>query len=730
MRARVQGARPPFALIVIFAALVAGIVAGARFYYVRQRQAVLEAHTLLVQGTTRLQAARLRSWVADRSRDAHTLAASCSRLSAGSLRASRAEPRLGRQAAAWVEALASGMPVRAMHILDAGGDVVIHYERRPCRDEAAARATARQATDLATTAIRGIVRDEDGLHVYIAAPIKAPVGGPSERLGAVVLDMDAAEALMAPASEWFGPTRSWETLLLHSQEATLAVLSAPGPAPRIPRFGPAPADDAILAHAFAGRVGHLYGACANGQPAIAQIEPIPEANWILVGRDALDEVDRMLRPFAVPWVLAVLLLVAFAFGALYGLWQVSVARQVRRAYTAEKELNVSRSLLQTVIDTVPQLLFWKDRESRYLGCNLPFAGAAGLKTQDEVRGLRDEQLAWPAQAEEFQRSDREVMQAGEARLGYEEPLYAANGARRWMRTSKVPLRDDTGEVYGVLGTSEDITALVESRQALEEARADLERKNQELSNLLFVTSHDLRRPLVTIHGFAAELQRSVDDLLSLLRGVDVPPERAERLREIAEGEVPAAAKYIADGVRALDRMLRGILDISRLDRAGFDMQTVDMQQLVADIVTGMGPEIDQAGASVIVGALPPCHGDPVRLGQVITNLLSNAVKYLDPGRPGELRISGETVDTKVVYCIQDNGIGIEADKRDRVFDMFYRAAPGHAEGEGLGLASVRAIVGRHGGRCWVESEPGQGSRFYVSLPRPGGRATPQRQEGR
>jgi signal transduction histidine kinase len=299
-----------------------------------------------------------------------------------------------------------------------------------------------------------------------------------------------------------------------------------------------------------------------------------------------------------------------------------------------------------------------------------------------------------------------------------------------MRTSKVPLRDETGEVYGVLGTSEDITDLVESRQALEDARADLERKNQELSSLLFVTSHDLRRPLVTIQGFVSELQRSVQDLLGLLDGVEIPPERAKRIGEIVNDDIPAAAKYISGGVTALDEMLRGILDISRLDRAGFEMQTVDMQQLVADIVAGMGSEIERAGASLTVGPLPCCFGDPARLAQVVTNLLANAVKYLDPGRTGALRITGQIQGKQVVYCVEDNGIGIAADRLSRVFDMFYRAAPEHADGEGLGLASVRAIVGKHGGRTWAESELGKGARFYISLPGLRGQAKPRNGVGR
>jgi len=111
--------------------------------------------------------------------------------------------------------------------------------------------------------------------------------------------------------------------------------------------------------------------------------------------------------------------------------------------------------------------------------------------------------------------------------------------------------------------------------------------------------------------------------------------------------------------------------------------------------------------------LPSCSGDEAQIGQVFSNLLDNALKYLDPDRKGVIRISGTR---QLVYCVEDNGIGVKMSHQNKIFEIFHRLNPGDGTaGEGLGLAIVHRILDRHGGRIWVESKPGKGSKFFVSL---------------
>ena len=117
-----------------------------------------------------------------------------------------------------------------------------------------------------------------------------------------------------------------------------------------------------------------------------------------------------------------------------------------------------------------------------------------------------------------------------------------------------------------------------------------------------------------------------------------------------------------------------------------------------------------------VGDLPPCQGDPAQLDQVFSNLLGNAIKYLDPGRPGVISVTGRADLDRCVYCVEDNGVGIDPKHQEIIFELFHRLDPHASDGEGLGLTIVRQILGRMDGEVWVESRPGVGSRFYVALP--------------
>ena len=129
-----------------------------------------------------------------------------------------------------------------------------------------------------------------------------------------------------------------------------------------------------------------------------------------------------------------------------------------------------------------------------------------------------------------------------------------------------------------------------------------------------------------------------------------------------------------------------------------------------------GFQIKRTGTRIEVGRLPGCFGDELQVEQVFSNLVANSLKYLSPDRLGVIKISGRREGNYSIYCVQDNGVGIESDNLDKIFRMFYRVNSGDNGGEGLGLAIVRKIILRHNGTVWAESEPGVGSKFFVSLP--------------
>ena len=141
-----------------------------------------------------------------------------------------------------------------------------------------------------------------------------------------------------------------------------------------------------------------------------------------------------------------------------------LTREIEERKKAEQALQEWQQMLQSVLDTIPVRVFWKDLDSNYLGCNRPFALDAGLQSPEEITGKNDFEMGWAEQAELYRADDRSVMETGRPKLGYEEPQTTPAGDRIWLRTNKVPLLDAEGRIKGVLGTYEDITA----RKAMEE----------------------------------------------------------------------------------------------------------------------------------------------------------------------------------------------------------------------------------------------------------------------
>ena len=262
----------------------------------------------------------------------------------------------------------------------------------------------------------------------------------------------------------------------------------------------------------------------------------------------------------------------------------------------------------------------------------------------------------------------------------------------------------------------DITERRREKKERELLKADLAEKTKELEQIIYTTSHDLRSPLVNIQGFTRELEESYKKLHAVLNSEAVPPKLKRRLASALDGDFPLAFQHILASSARMESLLSGLLKLSRMGRANLDIEKLDMSKLISEVISSLEFQIRETGATVEIGELPPCCGDETQIYQVFSNLLGNALKFLDPKRRGVIRISGKKEKEQVVYCIKDNGIGIAEKDKDAIFEIFLKLNPDDKRGEGLGLTIVRKILDRHGGKVLVESEPGKGSKFYVSLP--------------
>ena len=243
-------------------------------------------------------------------------------------------------------------------------------------------------------------------------------------------------------------------------------------------------------------------------------------------------------------------------------------------------------------------------------------------------------------------------------------------------------------------------------------------KNEELESIVFIASHDLRSPLVNIEGFTGEVKKACQEVQKLLEKAKAPRDVQQQLDYLLHTDIPESIGFISTGTGKMDTLLTGLLRLSRIGTATIYIEPVNMNMLMQTVLGAMRFQIRELDVDVIVSNLPNCMGDAVQINQVFSNLVDNAIKYRHPDRRARIEITGTEEGEMAVYAVNDNGIGIEPQHYDKIFEIFHQLNPASTQrGEGLGLTIVRRILNRLDGRIDLRSEIGRGSTFLVSLPR-------------
>ena len=264
-------------------------------------------------------------------------------------------------------------------------------------------------------------------------------------------------------------------------------------------------------------------------------------------------------------------------------------------------------------------------------------------------------------------------------------------------SSYVVPETDNGKVESLLVITRDITDLKQSEKQLKETIKELECSNYELQSFAYITSHDLQEPLRTIASFAQLIER--------------------RYKGKLDKDADEFIEFMIDGTFRMKEMIQGLLDYSHVGTKGHEFIEFEAEKALNYALSNLGTAINESNAEITSSPLPVIFADKDQIIRVFQNLIGNAIKFRKESVQPKIHISSKKKDNEYVFSVSDNGIGLEEQYSDKIFEVFKRLhAIGEYQGAGIGLAIVKRIINRHGGRIWVESELGKGSTFYFTLP--------------
>jgi PAS domain S-box-containing protein len=389
---------------------------------------------------------------------------------------------------------------------------------------------------------------------------------------------------------------------------------------------------------------------------------------------------------------------------LFGLGTVVDVSERKRAEQALRESEVRfRSFVEqssdgfVLTDTEGRVLEWNRAQEEIT--QISRSEALGTPIWELLCRIAPVEKRSPEVAEALRSSVLASLRTGQGpglNTWLERRAQRPDGTECILRTVTFPIAVDDGS-FAIGSTTRDVTARRRVEEQLGYYAAQLKRSNQELEQFAYVISHDLREPLRTVKGFLELLERRYAGDLDQQAGefIDYAVEGAERMQE----------------------MIGALLDLARVGTQGRPFASTDVDALLERTLHLLKQAVDDAGAEVTHDPLPVVMADEAQLAQVFQNLIANALKFRQGDEVPRVHIAAERVDDMWRFSVADNGIGVDSRQADRIFQIFQRLHPREAyPGTGIGLALCKRIVERHGGRIWVESEPGQGSTFYFTWP--------------
>ncbi|WP_091134623.1 PAS domain-containing sensor histidine kinase [Microvirga guangxiensis] len=423
-------------------------------------------------------------------------------------------------------------------------------------------------------------------------------------------------------------------------------------------------------------------------------------------------------------------------GAFLGMIGVNV--DITETRRAENALRDSEERFRAIANSIDQLIwatrpdgfhdYYNQRWYEYTG--VPEGSTDGASWNGMFHP-EDQEHAWKVW--------RHSLETGEP-YHIEYRLRHRSGQYRWVLGRAQPVFNEEGQITRWYGTCTDIHDFKQAQEELRASRekaiqseeetrrlaamlaervSELDAANEEIQRFAYIVSHDLRAPLVNIMGFTSELENAQGEIESFYKTVsETKPELVVKSAgEAIESDLPEAIGFIRSSTVKMDKLINAILRLSREGRRVLTPEPVHMSQLLEAQHHSLTHQLHERGAELVIEKVPDLVSDRLAIEQIFGNLMDNAVKYLEPGRPGRIVVRGHDNGLSVRYEIEDNGRGIDEKDYERIFDLFRRSGTQDQQGEGIGLAHVRALVRRLGGAISVKSRLGEGTTFTVTLPK-------------
>ncbi|MBT3207322.1 MAG: PAS domain S-box protein [Bacteroidetes bacterium] len=379
----------------------------------------------------------------------------------------------------------------------------------------------------------------------------------------------------------------------------------------------------------------------------------------------------------------------------------------------ELELERNEALLESFINNSPTIVSFKSPNGEYQKINKKFENIINI-TNKEIIGKIDQDIFPKEIADNFRNNDLQVVDS--AKMIIAEEIVPQDNVLHHYLSYKFPLFDKNKKLLSVCGIAIDISDRKKDEKRIERLINELKEKNEELEQIIYISSHDLRSPLVNVQGFSIEMKNSINEVSQIIKSLKLPQETKAELLNIIEYDIEEAVLYINSSANKIDELLSGLLKLSRAGRGDMLPEKVEMNLLFRRIIQLYETTISEKNIKIESKPLPNCYSNSLLVNQIFSNIISNSIKYRHPNRQAVISIDGYIENNYAIYSIKDNGIGIPKKNHEKIFNIFFRMNNRKTEGDGLGLTIVRKLITKLNGKIWLEAEEGYGSTFFIQLP--------------